>query len=357
MSATRTWRQKLSFGNIGAVYVWIIIIIVFSIAVPEHFLTGFTLRAIVNNYTISGLAALAVLIPMASGTFDASIGGNISLSGVICAYLLLHTALPVGVVVLITLGAGLAIGLFNVLIVVVLGISSLIGTLATWLICDALSVAIADNMTLSGPRVSGSFQHWFSGASLSGFAIPFLYMLVIAALLWLLLARTITGRYIYAVGFNANVARLAGIRVKVIQTLALLCSGLIGALAGIVLTAHVASATPAVGDSYLLPAFAAVFVGATQFRAKRFNVPGTIIAAFMLGTGQYGLLVAGAPQWTPDVFQGLALIAAIGLTHLYDPNRAGSRPSASQSPDEVPVVGHDSEVASAERHILTPVPE
>jgi ribose transport system permease protein len=260
-------------------------------------------------------------------------------------------------VVLITLGSGLALGLFNVLIVVVLGISSLIGTLATWLIADALSVAIADNMTLSGPRISGSFAHWFSGASLSGFAIPFLYMLIIALLLWAMMARTITGRYVYAVGFNANVARLAGIRVKAIQAGALLCSGLIGALAGIVLTAHVASATPAVGDSYLLPAFAAVFVGATQFKAKRFNVVGTIIAAFMLGTGQYGLLVAGAPQWTPDVFQGLALIAAIGLTHLYDPNRAGARVSVDQSPDEAPVVGHDSEVASAERHILTPVHE
>ena len=203
MSAKRTWRQKLSFGNIGAVYVWIIIIIVFSIVVPEHFLTAYTLRAIVNNYTISGLAALAVLIPMASGTFDASIGGNMSLSGVICAYLLLHTALPVGVVVLITLGAGLAIGLFNVFIVVVLGISSLIGTLATWLIADALSVAIADNMTLSGPRVSGSFQYWFSGQT--GRASPSHSSTCSSSplILWVMMARTISGRYVYAVGFNA----------------------------------------------------------------------------------------------------------------------------------------------------------
>ena len=156
VSATRTWRQKLSFGNIGAVYVWILIIVIFSIAVPEHFLIGFTPRNIVNNYTISGLAALAVLIPMASGAFDASIGGNMSLSGVICAYLLLHTALPVGVVVLITLGAGLAIGLFNVLVVVVLGISSLIGTLATFLI------------ELSGsPRSISSCTRWSTSSGFS----------------------------------------------------------------------------------------------------------------------------------------------------------------------------------------------
>ena len=62
---------------------------------PSHFLDGYTLRAVINNYSISGLAALAVLVPLASGTFDASIGGNMSLSGVLCAYLLIHTGMSV----------------------------------------------------------------------------------------------------------------------------------------------------------------------------------------------------------------------------------------------------------------------
>ena len=146
----------------------------------------------------------------------------------------------------------------------------------------------------------------------------------------LVLSRTVSGRYVYAIGFNARVANLAGIRVKAVQAGSLLCSGVIGAFAGIVLTAHVSSATPAIGDSYLLPAFSAVFVGATQFASKRFNVLGTIIAVLMLGTGQYGLLVAGAPQWTPNVFQGLALVAAIGLTHLHDPSRVRGRRNASR---------------------------
>src|SRR6266851_649842 len=318
MSPSRTWRQKLSPGNVGAVYVWVLIIAFFVVLVPHHFLTQHTIPNVVNEYSISGLAALAVLVPMASGTFDASIGGNMSLSGVICAYLLIHTSLSVPVVVLITLAAGAALGLFNALVVVVLGISSLIGTLATWLIADALSVAVSGNATISSPRVSGSFSQDLSLATWAGFAIPILYVGIIAVLIGVTLSRTVSGRYVYAVGFNTQAARLAGIRVKAIQTGSLLCSGIVGAFAGIVLTAHVSSATPITGDSYLLPAFAAVFVGATQFSAKRFNALGTVIAVFMLGTGQYGLLVAGAPQWTPNVFQGLALVAAIGLTHLHD---------------------------------------
>jgi ribose transport system permease protein len=68
-----------------------------------------------------------------------------------------------------------------------------------------------------------------------------------------------------------------------------------------------------------------VFLGATQFRSKRFNAWGTILAVFMLGTGQYGLILAGAPQWTPNVFQGVALIAAIGVSQFRRSNRAQPR--------------------------------
>ena len=325
MNHSLTWRQRLSFGYIGAIYVWAAIIVIFAIATPHQFLETYTIRAVVNNYSITGLAALAVLVPMAAGTFDASIGGNISLSGVICAYLLIHTGLSIPEVVLLSLASGLALGLVNVLVVVVLGIPSLIGTLATWLIADSLSVAISDNATLSSPRISGAFSRYLSNANWSGFAIPIVFVLVIAVIMGITLSRTVSGRYTFAVGFSLTASKLAGIRVKAIQSGALLCSGLVGAIAGVVLAAHVSSATPAIGDSYLLPAFAAVFVGATQFSTKRFNATGTVIAVFMLGTGEYGLLVLGAPQWTPGVFQGVALVAAIGLTHLYDPGRSTRR--------------------------------
>lgn len=347
MSRSRSWRQQLSFGNIGAVYVWAVIIAVFAIAIPHQFLEGYTLRAVVNNYSITGLAALAVLVPMAAGTFDASIGGNISLSGVICAYLLIHTSWSIPAVILIALGSGLGLGLANVVVVVLLGIPSLIGTLATWLIADALSVAVSDNSTLSSPRISGSFSHYLSNANWSGFAIPIVFVVVIAVIMGVTLSRTVSGRYTFAVGFNLTASKLAGIRVKAVQAGALLCSGLVGAIAGVVLAAHVSSATPAIGDSYLLPAFAAVFVGATQFSTKRFNATGTVIAVFMLGTGEYGLLAAGAPQWTPDVFQGLALVAAIGLTHLYDPSRSTSRRAAKVPTTQVPVPGDAPLVAVA----------
>ena len=89
---------------------------------------------------------------------------------------------------------------------------------------------------------------------------------------------------------------------------------MIASIAGMVLAGSVSSASPGAGAPYLLPSFAAVFLGATQFRDFRFNAWGTIVAVFMLGTGEYGLLLVGAPRWMPDVFQGVALIVAIAIT-------------------------------------------
>ena len=196
----------------------------------------------------------------------------------------------------------------------VLKIPSLIGTLAVLGIADALAVGVSGNATLSGPRLSGSFSSGLTGSAFWGFTWPIVYVLVLMVILGVLLEKTQFGRFLYAVGFNPAAARLAGLRVPILQSLALMIGGVIAAFAGIVLTAQLSSSTPAAGDSYLLPAFAAVFLGSTQFRSPRFNAWGTAVAVFMLATGQYGLLLSGAPTWTPDVFQGVALIAAVALT-------------------------------------------
>src|SRR5271168_2304538 len=128
-------RRSLGPGSIGIVYVWAIMIVAFSFWKPDIFPTVNTVRDVLNLNALSGIAALAVLVPMASGAIDASIGGNISLTSVCCACLFLNTSIPMWGVVALTLGIGAAIGLVNVFVVVVLRIPSIIGTLAVWLIC------------------------------------------------------------------------------------------------------------------------------------------------------------------------------------------------------------------------------
>ncbi len=310
--------------TIGAIYLWIAIIVLFGIIEPDLFLSDQTVKGIANSYAITGIAALAVLVPLVAGVFDVSVGATMTLTGVVVAKLLGETTLPIWVIVLLGLGCGLVVGIMNSIVVVVLRIPSLIGTLAILGIVEAIAVGVSDNQIVTSTRLSGEFGLDLVAAQVEGFTRPVLYVLFIMIVLGLLLEQTQVGRFFYAVGFNAPAARLAGLRVKALQAGAFMLGGVIAAIAGMVLAGSVSSAAPGAGAPYLLPAFAAVFLGATQFRDFRFNAWGTIVAVFMLGTGEYGLLLIGAPRWMPDVFQGLALILAIAITQFGGRERHGS---------------------------------
>ena len=309
----------LSPRRIGALYLWALIILVFSLWKPSLFFSAH----IANGYAISAIASLAVLIPLVAGVFDVSVGATMTLSGVVVAKLLSETHLSIFVVLLLGVGVGVLVGLFNALIVVVLRIPSLIGTLAALGIIDSVAVGVSGNQTLSSTRLSGDFAKTVAASNLAGFTRPVLYVLVLMLILGVVLEQTQLGRFMYAVGFNPASSRLAGLRVSLLQSGALVAGSVIGAFAGVVLAAQVSSASPGAGSSYLLPAFAAVFLGSTQFRDLRFNAWGTVVAVFMLGTGQYGLLLVGAPQWMPNVFQGAALVTAIAVTQFGARGRLG----------------------------------
>ena len=147
-----------------------------------------------------------------------------------------------------------------------------------------------------------------------GIQLPVLYMVVVMLVLGYVLEQTVFGRHIYAAGYGPDVARLVGLRVGRLRTLSLIWSGVLASFAGIALAAQLGSADPTSGPEYLIPAFSAAFVGASQFRHGRFNPWGAVVAVMMIGTGSVGLLLAGTQPWMPQVFQGVVLIAAVGIT-------------------------------------------
>jgi ribose transport system permease protein len=126
----------------------------------------------------------------------------------------------------------------------------------------------------------------------------------------------------YATGYNSDAARLAGVNTRRLRFWSLVACGVMSGFAGVVLAAILDTGSPDAGTPYLLQAFAAVFVGATQFKKGRFNVPGTILAVILLGTGTTGLGLAAAPGWSQDMFIGVALIIALAVTGI---QRSGPR--------------------------------
>lgn len=306
------WLGALSYRNIGAIYVWLFLLVVFTIWQPDLFPTDQTAKSVLNQYAITGIAALSIVMPLAAGVFDLSIGSVIGFAGVFAGWCLNTVGVPPALAVAMTLGAGILIGLLNSLVVVKMNIDSFIGTLATGSIIAAGTLWVSGDQIITG-KVSGSFTE-LASTSFSGVQLPVLYMLIAMLVLGFVLEQTVFGRHVYASGYGPEVSRLVGLRVGRIRTLSLICSSTLASFAGIALASRIGSADPTTGPEYLIPAFSAAFVGASQFRHGRFNPWGTVVAVLMIGTGSVGLLLAGTPNWTPQVFQGAVLIAAVGIT-------------------------------------------
>ena len=156
----------------------------------------------------------------------------------------------------------------------------------------------------------------FSTGRFLGITVPVYLMLIIALLVWYVLENTPLGRRIYATGGNEASSRLAGVRTRLVIAGAFIAGGIIASIVGLLLASRLGTGDPTSGPSFLLPAFSAVFLGATQFRSGRFNVWGTVVAVYVLAVGVKGLQLAGAPTWIPDMFNGVALIVAVGLANV-----------------------------------------
>lgn len=292
------------------VMIWAGFILLFGLWVPDTFLTSLTVNIIANEQAITAIIAIGLLLPLAAGVFDLSIGSVAALSAVVVADLTATRGVPVLPAIAITLAIGLVVGALNALLIVGLGIDSFIATLAMssvlvaptrWISGDQIVIGVPDSLTR------------LTRGSVFGLPVVATYMIVLAVAVWYVLEHTPVGRRIAATGAGPEAARLAGVKTKRLTFGALMTSSTLAAAAGVLLASKLSSATPDLGAAYLLPAFAAAFLGTTQIKLGRFNVWGTLLAIFLLATGAKGLQLAGAADWITNLFNGLALIIAVGL--------------------------------------------
>jgi len=329
----RGWSWgSLSFRRIGAIYVLILIWVLFSLLAPETFPQFATVQQIANANAIAAIVALGLALPVAAGLFDVSFPYVMTLSGVVSAKLVLETSWPVGPAYLVGLLAAGAVGLLNALVLVKLRIESLIGTLATGALVAAAVSWLTGDYDVVGQVLLGDFAgigqtYWL------GFNSTVFIAVVLAVVVWLVFEHTALGRRVFAVGFNFEAVRLTGINGSRLQAALLVVCSLIAGAAGILLASRVGSAGVHAGTPYLLPAFAAVFLGATQFKDGRVNSWGVMVAVFLLGTGATGLGLAGAPIWAGSLFTGIVLIVSLTAAVVQQSRRArgGSRRSLATS--------------------------
>ena len=219
--------------------------------------------------------------------------------------------------IIVAVAAGGCVGVFSWLMITRAKIPSFIATLGVSSLLTAVILWVSGSQQIV--NLPASFAS-IGGGQLAGLTYPFYIMLAVSVLAWYVLERTPVGRRVYATGGNVDAmggsseaAALAGVRTSRVLLGALVTCGVVSALAGLLETSQLDTGDPTIGPGYLLPVIAAVFLGSTQFRRGRFNVWGTVVAAYVLATGVKGLQLAGAPIWIPDLFNGAALLLAVGL--------------------------------------------
>jgi ribose transport system permease protein len=304
----------LSPKRVSVLYLLVAIIVVFGLTLPELFLSEITFQSVARSQAVVGILALGVLLPFIAGEFDISVGANLAMAVILVAWMSnAHPGLGAPVMCLIAVLACACVGLVNGILVGKVGISSFIATLATSQVLVAIALKLSNNeqVVASLPQ---RFMDLGQGQTL-GVPNGLFVTLALGLLVWYVLQYTKVGRHLFASGFNREAARLSGVRTERIVIGSFIASGAIAGLAGVVYIAQLGTFTTTIGMPFLFPAFAAVFLGATQFN-QRPNVWGTLLAIFTLALGVQGLQLSLSESgfWITPMFNGVALVAAVIFT-------------------------------------------
>lgn len=298
----------------GVLVAWLGVILLFASLMPETFPTLSTVRLVLSTQSVILVATLGLVLSLAVGEYDLSVGSVVGFGASLMAVLNGVHGWPVWQAVVATLVTCMFVGAVNAVLAVVVGVQSIIVTLGTGTLLAGLTLAVTDSQVVTG--VSQSVVAFMTSPLLLGVPAPFYLGLLLCVVAWFVLQHTPVGRRMVFVSENREVARLAGLRVNRIRAGGLIATALMAGLAGIVLTGTNGAANPQSGSYYLLPAFAAAFLGSTTLVPGRFNAWGTFVAVYFLVTGITGLQYLGYAGWPEQVFYGGSLVVAVSLSHL-----------------------------------------
>jgi ribose transport system permease protein len=317
----RSQRLADLSNRYGLLVLFVLVAALFSVLKPDTFPTLDNAQTIASTQAVIALLALAAVPPLITGQFDVSIGFQLGLSQTLCAGLMIKNGWAAVPAAGAGVGSCLIIGLANGLLVTRLRLSSFIATLGVGTVVLGLTQLYGKDET-----ISGSLPHAFTSLGqnqLWEIPLPFVYVAVVTATLWLAMEYTSWGRECHATGGNPRAALLAGVRTDGVTLQCYVLAGLLSGVAGVVSVAVLGAAAPTVGLGALLPAYAAAFLGATAFRPGRFNSLGTMVGIYLLATGVTGLQSLGAQFYVEQLFYGGALLIALSASALVERRRGG----------------------------------
>jgi ribose transport system permease protein len=302
-------RTGSQFAVLG---VWLALAVLYAVLVPRTFLTGGTFQTIFGSQQALVFLTASLLCTIIVGEFvDMSVAYNFGFAAVLVAVLTVNLHWPVLLAALAAVVVATAVGAVNGWLVVRLGVNTIVVTLGMGTFLLGLGLWITNLTPVSGLPTAFSNIALMTVAGLPvGFWEGLVLMLGFAYVMWF----TPLGRNMRFVGASREVARLAGIRVNRLRFGSFMTAGLIAGIGGVISAAATGGFDATVSQSYLLPIFAATFLGTAILEPGRFNPLGTLLAVYFLATGILGLQLLGAAGWVSNVFYGGVLVVAVTLS-------------------------------------------
>jgi ribose transport system permease protein len=280
----------------------------FAAARPETFLTWDNARAILDDSSVLCVLAVGITAVLVIGEFDLSVGFVVGLAAAAAVGAMAFRGWPVWIAVLLAIGVGGLAGLANGLAVALVRIPSFVATLAIGSIAAAIELAIAKTSIFEGIPESYLDLAFTRVATIPVRAI---IAVAVVVLFLVLLRATVFGRHASSVGDNPAAALLSGVPVQRVRVTAFVLAGLTAGLAAVLVTSSAGSYYPNLGTGFLLPAYAAAFLGLSLGGGLRFNVLGSYLGVLLLGMVTTGLTMMNQPSWVAALVQGIVLIVAV----------------------------------------------
>lgn len=294
------------YGLLGGL---VLVVVVFSLLRPETFPTMDNLRTTLVLAAPLLCVACGLTVVLVMQDFDLSIGGMIGLAGAAAVVPMSEMGLAWPLAILLALGVAVVVGLINGGLIAYVGASSFIITLAMGTILLGAEFALTDQTTVF-ENIPAGFAD-IAATRIFDLSLMIWIAAVVAFILYLLVHQTEMGRYMYAIGGNREAARLSGVPVARLRLIGFIVVALAAAITGLLISSQAAASTPNSGASFLLPAFAGVFLGTAVFRLGEFNIPGTVVGVLFLSVIQVGLTQVDLSTAYINIVQGVILVAAV----------------------------------------------
>jgi len=299
------------YNKYGTILILLFLVAIVSIISP-NFLDLNNIMNILQQVSVNGLIALGMTFVILTAGIDLSVGSILALSGMALGMMILSGVNEV-LAIIIVLVLGAVLGFVNGTFISKVKLEPFIVTLATMTMFRGITLVISDGIPAMGVTTDAPILDFLSQGKIFGIPFPTILFLIVFLILMLILQNTVFGRGVYAIGGNEEVARLSSVPTNKIKTSVYVISGIMSALAGVILTSRLSSSQPTAGTGFELDAIAAVVIGGTSLAGGRGRIFGTLIGVLIIGVINNGLNVMGVSAFYQQFIKGLIILIAVIL--------------------------------------------